>query len=84
MRNTAITTFEVARNKITGLNFLEGKKINILADGAVHPQKTVASGSITLDRAASVVHLGLPYESDLQTLPLALQIEAFGQGRVKI
>ena len=83
LRNTAITTFEVARNKITGLNFLEGKKINILADGAVHPQKTVASGSITLDRAASVVHLGLPYESDLQTLPLALQIEAFGQGRVK-
>ena len=83
LRNTAITTFEVARNKITGLNFLENKKINILADGAVHPQKTVASGSITLDRAASVVHLGLPYESDLQTLPLALQIEAFGQGRVK-
>ena len=83
LRNTAITTFEVARNKITGLNFLEGKKINILADGAVHPQKTVASGSVTLDRAASVVHLGLPYESDLQTLPLALQIEAFGQGRVK-
>ena len=59
------------------------KKINILADGAVHPQKTVTSGSITLDRAASVVHVGLPYESDLNTLPLALQIEAFGQGRVK-
>ena len=54
-----------------------------MADGAVHPQKTVTSGSITLDRAASVVHLGLPYESDLETLPIALQIEAFGQGRVK-
>ena len=83
LRNTAITTFEVARNVISGINFLEGKKINILADGAVHPQKTVTSGSITLDRAASVVHVGLPYESDLQTLPLALQAEAFGQGRVK-
>ena len=83
LRNTAITTFEVARNVISNINFLEGKKINILADGAVHPQKTVTSGSITLDRAASVVHVGLPYESDLNTLPLALQIEAFGQGRVK-
>lgn len=83
LRNTAITTFEVARNVISGINFLEGKKINILADGAVHPEKTVTSGSVTLDRAASVVHLGLPYESDLQTLPLALQTEAFGQGRVK-
>ena len=83
LRNTAITTFEVARNVISNINFLEGKKINILADGAVHPQKTVTSGSITLDRAASVVHVGLPYESDLNTLPLALQVEAFGQGRVK-
>jgi hypothetical protein len=27
--------------------------------------------------------VGLPYESDLQTLPLTLQIEAFGQGRAK-
>ena len=59
------------------------KTLNILADGAVHPQRTVSSGSITLDRAASVVHLGLPIESDLQSLPLALQVEAFGQGRVK-
>ena len=83
LRNTGITTYEVARNVISGISWLEGKTINILADGAVHPQKTVSSGSITLDRAASVVHLGLPIEADLQTLPLALQVEAFGQGRVK-
>ena len=83
LRNTGINTYEVARNVISGISWLEGKKLNILADGAVHPQKTVSSGSITLDRAASVVHLGLPYESDLNTLPMALQIEAFGQGRVK-
>ena len=83
LRNTGITTYEVARNVISGISWLEGKTINILADGAVHPQKTVSSGSITLDRAASVVHLGLPIEADLQSLPLALQVEAFGQGRVK-
>ncbi len=84
LRNTGLTNFEVARNVFTaGLSHLEGKTVSILADGAVHPQKVVSSGSITLDRASSVVHVGLPYESDLQTLPLALQIEAFGQGRVK-
>ena len=83
LRNTGITTYEVARDKISGLSFLEGKKLNILADGAVHPQRTVSSGEISLERAASVVHLGLPYESDLNTLPMALQVEAFGQGRVK-
>ena len=83
LRNTAITTYEVARNVISGITWLEGKTVSILADGAVHPQKVVSSGSITLDQASSVVHVGLPYESDLQTLPLALQVEAFGQGRVK-
>ena len=83
LRNTALTSYEVARDTISGLSWLEGKIVNILADGAVHPQKTVSSGSITLDRAASVVHIGLPIEADLQTLPLALQVEAFGQGRVK-
>ena len=82
-RNTAITTFEVARNKISGITWLEGKTISILADGAVHPQRVVTGGTITLDRASTVVHLGLPYDSDLETLPLALQAEAFGQGRVK-
>ena len=83
LRNTALTSYEVARDTISGLSWLEGKTVNILADGAVHPQKTVSSGSITLDRAASVVHIGLPIEADLESLPLALQVEAFGQGRVK-
>ena len=83
LRNTGITTYEVARNVISGISWLEGKTVNILADGAVHPQKTVSSGAITLDRAASVVHVGLPYNSDLNTLPMALQVEALGQGRVK-
>ena len=83
LRNTAITTFEVARNVISGLTWLEGKTVSILNDGAVHPQRVVSNGTVTLQRASSVVHVGLPYESDLNTLPLALQVEAFGQGRVK-
>ena len=83
LQNTGINTFEVARNVISGISWLEGKVVNILADGAVHPERTISSGSITLDRASSIVHLGLPIEADLQTLPMALQVEALGQGRVK-
>ena len=83
LRNTGITTYEVARNVISGISWLEGKTVNILADGAVHPQRIVSSGSITLDQASSVVHVGLPIEADLETLPMALQVEALGQGRVK-
>ena len=83
MRNTGITTYEVARNVISNLDHLEGKTVSILADAAVHPQRVVSGGSITLDRASSVVHVGLEYQSDLQTMPMSLQTEAFGQGRVK-
>lgn len=83
LQNTATTAFEVARNTISGLNWLEGKTVSILENGAVHPQRVVTGGSVTLDRASSVVHVGLEYNSDIQTLPLALQTEAFGQGRVK-
>jgi hypothetical protein len=68
---------------ITGLDYLEGETVAILADGAVQPTKVVSGGQITLDHAASVVHVGLPIVADLGTLPLALQIDGFGQGRTK-
>lgn len=68
---------------VSGLTWLEGETVSILADGSVHPRKVVTGGSITLDRAASVVQVGLPYNYDLQTLPLTLQIDGFGQGRQK-
>jgi hypothetical protein len=69
---------------ISGLTHLEGETVSILADGAVHASKTVTAGVVTLDRAASIVHIGLPYNSDLQSLPLSLlRADAFGQGRTK-
>lgn len=46
---------------ITGLDHLEGRTVSILADGMVHDDKTVASGSITLDRRSSIVAVGLQY-----------------------
>lgn len=70
---------------LSGLDHLEGKTVSILADGAVHPQRVVSSGSITLENAASVVQVGLPIQSDLQTLPMALNLKdgSFGQGHYK-
>jgi len=84
LQNTAITSYEIAERTLLGLSHLVGKTVSILADGAVHPTRVVDSnGGIVLNRASSVTHIGLPYVCDLQTLPLALQVEAFGQGRVK-
>jgi len=69
---------------ITGLAHLEGETVSILADGAVHPQRVVASGAVTLDEPASKVQIGLPIVADLQSLPLVIETtQAFGQGRVK-
>lgn len=83
LRNTATTVWNFARNSISGLTWLEGKTVSILADGAVHPQRVVTSGTVNLDVAANIVTVGLPYQSDLETLPLAMQIDGFGQGRYK-
>jgi hypothetical protein len=66
---------------ISGLDWLEGQTVAVLADGAVQNQKVVTEGAITLDHAASTVQIGLPYTSDLQTLPPALQVDGYGQGR---
>jgi hypothetical protein len=84
LRNSARTAWSFARNSISGLTHLEDKEVSILIDGAVHPRRTVSSGTIALERAGSLVHVGLPYVSDLVTLPMASQIDAaFGQGRFK-
>lgn len=68
---------------ISGLTWLEGKTVNILADGAVHPTRVVSGGAITLEKAASKVQIGLPITADIQLLPLSFETEAYGQGRQK-
>lgn len=69
---------------ISGLDHLEGETVSILADGATHPNRTVSSGSITLARSASVVHIGLPYESDVETLNIeAGAADGTSQGKTK-
>lgn len=52
---------------ITGLSYLEGQTVQVLADGAAHPDRTVTSGSITLQRSASKVQVGLACPATLQT-----------------
>ncbi len=57
-----------------GLDHLEGKTVQVLADGFVAPPQIVSEGKITLPHAASVVHAGLQYISELipteQDVPL--------------
>jgi hypothetical protein len=76
-------TFGSPVTNISGLTWLEGATVAVLADGGEQSQKTVTGGAITLDHAASVITVGLPITADLQTLPAILQLDAFGQGRMK-
>jgi hypothetical protein len=69
---------------ISNLYHLEGREVTILADGAVHPTRTISGGSITLNDDYSKVSVGLPYVATLKTN----RIEAGGtigtaQGRIK-
>ncbi len=56
--------------KLTGLEHLEGEKINVLADGNVEEGLTVENGSVTLSQSASLITAGLAYEFELETLNL--------------
>ncbi len=53
---------------ISGLDHLNGATVSILADGSVQPQQVVTGGSITLEYAASLVTVGLPYTAQMRTL----------------
>ncbi|MDZ4737686.1 MAG: hypothetical protein SGJ07_15190 [Rhodospirillaceae bacterium] len=55
---------------LSGFAHLEGETVQVLADGAAHPARTVVDGGIALQQPASIVHAGLGYESRLETLDL--------------
>jgi hypothetical protein len=55
---------------ISGLSYLEGKEVWVLANGASHPARTVVGGQITLNAPASKVQVGLPNWGYLQPMPI--------------
>jgi len=57
-------------NIYTGLDHLEGETVSILADGVSLSSQTVVGGLISLPASYTVVHIGLPYHSDLETLDI--------------
>jgi len=63
---------ETVFSQVNGLSHLEGKKVNVLIDGSPFSGLTVTNGSITLPRSCYTAHVGLGYESRLETLPAVL------------
>ena len=71
--DSGLTYDGAAATTISGLSHLEGQTVAVLADGEYIGTKTVASGQITLTTAASVVQVGLPYDSVVETLGIEVQ-----------
>lgn len=63
-----------AKTEISGLDWLEGMEVSIVADGSVEPRQAVKDGKITLQMPANYVHVGIPYTADAQTLPVAVAL----------
>jgi hypothetical protein len=73
-----------AATSMSGLSHLEGQTVSILNNGATHPTKIVSSSALTLDRSTTKAHIGLAYNSTLQTMRVdAGGTEGTAQGKIK-
>lgn len=63
----------IVTSALSGFDHLEGMNIGVLADGSVLTERAVSGGGITLDYASSVVHAGLSYVSEFETLNVEIQ-----------
>lgn len=78
-------TIREAVNTVSGLEHLEGEDVAILADGSVIGGLTVSGGALELPERASIIHVGLPYSSELETLSLEFASEkGTAQGARKV
>jgi hypothetical protein len=81
--DSAKTRTGAATDTITGLDHLEGATVAVRADGATQNQKTVSGGSITLDREAETVVVGLPFTPLLQPTKIEVQLDnGASRGRI--
>jgi hypothetical protein len=69
---------------INGLTWLAGETVQVVADGAIHPDLVVSpGGTITLQRPASTVHVGFGFGALVETMRLTADVQS-GSGLSKI
>ena len=73
-----------ATTTLSGLSHLEGQTVQVLVNGAAHPDRVVTSGSISLQVSATTAAVGLGYDSTLETMRLeAGARDGTAQGKTK-
>ncbi len=85
LRNVAITDWGLARDTLTGYDHLAGRTVGVLCDGFVQDQRQVAlDGTVQLDEPGVLVHVGIPYVADFETLEVNVPGAATTRMRNKI
>ena len=68
---SVVKVFETNTTTVTGLTWLEGKQVSVVADGTLELEDyTVTGGTITIPNPSKVFIIGLAYEGSFDTLPL--------------
>lgn len=78
LQSEATSTWSYAVDELKGLFHLEGEDVAVFADGYVlsspnnddESTLSISDGTLTLSRPYAVIHIGLPYISDLETLDI--------------
>ena len=68
-------------SSVSGLDWLEGQEVAILADGKVMPRQTVTEGVVSIPITASKIQVGIPILAQLYTMPVVQQARDGGFGR---
>lgn len=67
----ATSDWEICRKVISGLpETIGSRQVHVLADGNVCEDLEANSGSVTIPEYAAIVHVGIPYNSDFESLDL--------------
>lgn len=77
-------TWTSALTQFSGLAYLNGYSVSIYADGSVVSPQMVFGGSISLPTPGGVVHIGLGYTSDLETLSVNVAGQPSVRARTKV
>lgn len=70
LQGVPVASWTFQRDSIGSLWHVEGKTVKVLQDGAVSGPYVVANGEVKLDTPGGVVHVGLGYTAEVETLEL--------------
>ena len=82
--DSGLTYSGTSANSVSGLGHLEGETVQVLIDGATHPNRSVSSGAVSLSSSGIKIHVGLAQKAKAIALDPEVQTEeGTSQGKVR-